>query len=101
MASKAKETEEVIEEVSEEEIKVAEKKETKKEEEKEEERVDVFVPRGADVLISVNFKSFLLPAGKTSRVPKYIAEEFYRSQRAMTAYEEKSAEMQERAKQQL
>ncbi len=60
--------------------------------------MEIFIPRGADVLISVNMKSFLLPAGKSSRVPKYIAEEYYRSQRAMAAYDEKSAELQELAK---
>ena len=56
----------------------------------ENEKVELFVPRGAanddpNCYISVNGKSFLLPKGKTSRVPKFIADEYAR---AMAAQEE-------------
>lgn len=63
---------------------------------KEVERVDVFVPRSsgdASVFISVNGVNYVLPKGKTSNVPKHIAEEFYRSQKAEDAYEAKRSAM--------
>ena len=52
-----------------------------------EEREDIFVPRGyandePNLLIAVNGVNYLLPKGKTSNVPKFIAEEFHRSQKA-------------------
>lgn len=52
-----------------------------------EERVDLFVPKGyandePNMMISVNGVNYLLPRGKTSKVPKHIAEEFYRAQKA-------------------
>lgn len=52
-----------------------------------EEREDIFVPRGyandePNLLIAVNGVNYLLPKGKTSNVPKFIAEEFRRSQKA-------------------
>lgn len=54
------------------------------------EKVDLFVPRGAsnddpNCYISVNGKNYILPRGKTSRVPKFIADEYNRS---MAAQEE-------------
>ena len=52
-----------------------------------EDRVDLFVPKGyandePNMMISVNGVNYLLPRGKTSKVPKHIAEEFYRAQKA-------------------
>ena len=54
---------------------------------KDDGRVDLFIPRGGaneepNLMIGFNGKNYLLPRGKTSRVPKYVAEEYYRSQRA-------------------
>lgn len=52
-----------------------------------EDKVELFVPRGyandePNLMIGVNGVNYLLPKGKTSKVPKHVAEEFYRSQRA-------------------
>lgn len=54
---------------------------------KSENRVKVFVPRGAsnedpNFFISVNGVNYLLPKGEESLVPKAVADEFYRSQKA-------------------
>ncbi len=53
----------------------------------EEEKVDLFVPRGSanddpNLFIGINGVNYLLPRGQTSRVPKFVAEEYYRSQEA-------------------
>ena len=63
-----------------------------------EERVDITVPRGyandePNLLIAVNGVNYLLPRGKTSNVPKFIAEEFYRSQAAQKALDDRKDEM--------
>ena len=55
--------------------------------------VEIFVPRGnandePNMLISVNCMNFLLPRGKSSKVPDYVADEFYRSQRAQAIMDE-------------
>ena len=68
-----------------------------------EERVDIFVPKGyandePNLLIAVNGVSYLLPKGKTSKVPKHIAEEFYRSQKAQEALDKRVDEMLEASK---
>ena len=52
------------------------------------EKVEVFVPKGyvneePNLFVSVGGVNYLLPKGKTSKVPKFIAEEFKRSQRAV------------------
>lgn len=67
------------------------------------ERVDIFVPKGyandePNLIISVNGVNFLLPRGKTSNVPKFIAEEFYRSQEAQEALDKRVDEMLEASK---
>ena len=67
------------------------------------ERVDLFVPKGyandePNLLISVNGVNYLLPGGKTSNVPKFIAEEFYRSQKAQEALDKRVDEMLEASK---
>ena len=59
----------------------------------EDDKVEIFVPRGyandePNLLISVNGVNYLLPKGKTSKVPKHIAEEFHRSQKAQTKLDE-------------
>lgn len=58
-----------------------------------EERVDLFIPRGAagdepDLFISVNGVNYLLPKGKVSAVPPWVAEEYNRSLRAQEAMDE-------------
>ena len=62
------------------------------------ERVEIFVPKGyandePNLLISVNGVNYLLPKGKTSKVPKFIADEFYRSQKAQEALDKRVDEM--------
>lgn len=66
--------------------------------------VDLFIPKGyandePNLFISVNGVNFLLPKGKTSKVPPYIKEEYERSQRAQQARDEKSEALLEKAKQ--
>lgn len=66
-------------------------------------KVEIFVPKGyandePNLLISVNGVNYLLPKGKTSKVPKHIAEEFYRSQKAQTKMDERIDKMQEASK---
>ena len=52
-----------------------------------EDRVDVYIPRGnaneePNFFVSVNGVNYLLPKGKTSKVPAHIKEEIERAQRA-------------------
>ena len=66
-------------------------------------KVEIFVPRGyandePNLLISVNGVNYLLPKGKTSKVPKHIAEEFHRSQKAQTKLDERIDQMIEASK---
>ena len=68
-----------------------------------EDKVDIFVPRGyandePNLLISVNGVNYLLPKGKTSKVPKHIADEFHRSQKAQTKLDERIDQMIEASK---
>ena len=70
---------------------------------KVDERVEVFVPRGyandePNVVIAVNGVNYVLPRGKTSKVPKHIADEFYRSQKAQEALDKRMDEMLEASK---
>ena len=69
----------------------------------EEERVEIFVPKGyandePNMMISVNGVNYLLPKGKTSKVPKHIAEEFYRAQKAQEALDKRVDQMLEASK---
>ena len=69
----------------------------------EEDRVEIFVPRGyandePNLPIIVNGVNYLLPKGKTSKVPKHIAEEFYRSQKAQTKLDERIDQLIEASK---
>ena len=72
---------------------------------KKPEKVDLFIPRGPsieepNVIISVNGKNYVLPKGKTSKVPAFVKYEYDRSQRAKEALDVKSAEMAEKAAEQ-
>lgn len=63
-----------------------------KKKETAEERVEIYIPaRGNDepnFFVSVNGVNYLLPKGKTSKVPKHIAEEIKRSLRAQHKQDE-------------
>lgn len=57
---------------------------------KNDDRVEIFVPKGyandePNLMIAVNGVNYLLPKGKTSKVPNHIAQEFYRAQKAQEA----------------
>ena len=57
------------------------------------ERVDLFVEKGyandePNLLISINGVNYLLPKGKTSKVPKFVADEYYRSRKAQQRLDE-------------
>ena len=60
---------------------------------KDDGRVDLTIPRGTAndepyVIIGHNGKNYQLPRGKTSRVPKYIKDEWDRSVRAQERYDD-------------
>ena len=66
--------------------------------------VDLFVPKGyandePNFFISVNGKNYLLPKGKTSKVPPCVKYEYERAMRAQEALDAKSEELLEKAKQ--
>ena len=72
---------------------------------KEPKTVDLFIPRGPafedpNVIISVNGKNWVLPKGKTSKVPACVKYEYDRSMRAKEALDLKAAEMAEMAAEQ-
>ena len=67
--------------------------------------VDSTLPRGYSAdepnqLISVNGKNWILPKGKTSKVPAYVKYEYDRSLRAKEAMDVRAAEMAEKAAEQ-
>lgn len=67
------------------------------------EKVEIFVPRGyandePNLMIGVNGVNYLLPRGKSSLVPSFVAEEFKRSQRAQEALDKRVDEMLEASK---
>ncbi|MBQ1233664.1 MAG: hypothetical protein IIX86_09045 [Clostridia bacterium] len=58
-----------------------------------EERVPIYIERAKpnedpNFYVSINFKTFLLPRGKTSMVPRYVYDEIMRSRSAENKYEE-------------
>lgn len=58
----------------------------------EDERVELFIPRVSanedpNFLICVNGVSYLLPRGKKSKVPQYVAYEYNRAVKAQEEYE--------------
>ena len=66
-------------------------------------RVELFVPKGyandePNHLISINGVNYVLPKGKKSMVPDFVAEEYYRSQRAQAKLDEKMEQMLEASK---
>ena len=66
-------------------------------------KVDLFVPKGyandePNQLIAVNGVNYVLPKGKTSKVPKFVADEYYRSQKAQEALDKRMDEMLEASK---
>lgn len=71
----------------------------------EEEKVSIYVPRisgntDPNLIIVLNGKNYVLPRGKTSVVPKAVAEEYERAQRAQHKVDNAIFEMVEKAKQQ-
>jgi hypothetical protein len=57
------------------------------------ERVEVFIPRGAEredpnFFVAVNGVNYLLPRGKKSMVPSFVAQEIERSERAADIFYE-------------
>ena len=53
-------------------------------------RVEIAVPRGGEredpnLFVGINGRNYLLPKGKTSRVPPEVAEEIRRAERAREA----------------
>lgn len=68
-------------------------------------KVDLFIPRGSsvdepNVIISVNGKNYVLPKGKTSKVPDFVKYEYERSIRAKEAMDVRAAEMAEKTAEQ-
>lgn len=66
-------------------------------------RVEVFVPKGyandePNLFISVNGVNYLLPKGKKSMVPDFVAAEFYRSQKAQEKLDQNVEQMLEASK---
>ena len=66
--------------------------------------VTLYVPKGyvsddPNVFISINGKNFILPKGKTSKVPQYVKDEYDRAMRAQEALDAKSEALLEKAKQ--
>ena len=62
------------------------------------ERVEVYIPRGADredpnFFVAVNGVNYLLSRGKKSMVPKFVAEEIQRSERAADIFYENVDDM--------
>ena len=69
-----------------------------------EEYEDIFVPKGyandePNLFVSVNGVNYLLPKGKTSKVPSHIAQAVRRSLRAQERQDENAEKLLEKAKQ--
>jgi hypothetical protein len=67
-------------------------------------REDIFIPKGyanddPNLFVSVNGKNYLLPKGKTSSVPKHVAEEIRRSLKAEEIQDANAEKLLEKAKQ--
>ena len=74
-----------------------------KSEAKTEELVEVYVPKGSpkddpNLFVGINGKNWLLPKGKTSKVPAYVAEEYNRHLAAVESYTETISSIQESEK---
>ena len=62
------------------------------------ERVEIYIPRGAanddpNLFVSVNAVNYLLPRGKTSMVPRHIADEVKRALAAQEAQDRRVEQM--------
>ncbi len=80
-----------------------ENKATKAAETPKDNRVEIFVPKGyanddPNMFISVNGVNYLLPRGKKSMVPDFVAAEFHRSQAAQERLDQNIEQMLEAAK---
>ena len=65
---------------------------------KKPEKVELYIERGAahddpNCYISINSVNYILPRGKTSLVPSFVAEEYKRSQRAQQRLDERKDEL--------
>lgn len=65
--------------------------------------VEIFVPKGnpndePNLIVSVNGVNYLLPKGKKSKAPDFVAYEFERAQRAQEALDEAIDAMLEASK---
>ena len=65
--------------------------------------VDLFIPKGyandePNLLISINCKNYVLPKGKTSKVPPCVKAEYERSQRAQEVLDRKTEALLEKTK---
>lgn len=65
--------------------------------------VDIHIPKGyandePNLFVSVNGKNYLLPKGKTSTVPAYVADEIKRSWRAQEKMDKHVEELLEKTK---
>ena len=63
-----------------------------------EDRVDLYVEKGyandePNLLIAINGVNYLLPKGKTSKVPQCVADEYYRSRKAQQHLDEQVDKM--------
>jgi len=68
-----------------------------------EEKVEIYIPKGQanedpNFLISVNGVNYLLPRGKKSMVPAFVAAEYNRSVEAQEALDRKMEELLEASK---
>ena len=66
-------------------------------------RVEVFIPKGyandePNLFVSVNGVNYLLPKGKKSMVPAYVAAEIERSKKAQEKMDENIEQMLEASK---
>jgi hypothetical protein len=67
-------------------------------------REDIFIPKGyanddPNLFVSVNGENYILPKGKTSKVPSYVAEEIKRSLKAQEIQDENAEKLLEKANQ--
>lgn len=67
-------------------------------------REDIFIPKGyanddPNLFVSVNGKNYILPKGKTSKVPSHVADEIRRSLKAQEIQDDNAEKLLEKAKQ--
>ncbi len=74
--------------------------------EKKDDRVEIMIPKKSaseddNLFVSVNGKNYLLPRGKKSKVPAFVAEEIYRSWAAQDKLDNTVQKMLKEAQQPL